>query len=67
MPDPLPFAEVVPLELGGQWIAWDDAGLKIIASGDSAEAATAAAKAAGVAEPIIEKAPPADSGFVGRL
>ena len=64
---PLPFAEVVPLELGGKWIAWDDEGVKIVASGDTVEEAKALATAAGVVTPILEKAPPANSGFVGRI
>ena len=67
MTDPLPLAEIVPLELGGKWLAWNDEGVKIVAVGDSADEAKAAAEAAGVVAPILEKAPSANSGFIGRI
>lgn len=67
MNEPLPLAEVVPLEFGGKWLAWDDEGIKIVAAGDSAKEVQAAAEAAGVVDPILEKAPSANSSFVGRI
>jgi hypothetical protein len=58
--------DVVPIELGGKWVAWDEDAIHIVGSGDSMEAAQAAARAAGVRRPYLEKVPPA-MPFVGRL
>ncbi len=46
-----------PLEYAGKWIAYDAAKAKIIASGDSFEAAYEAAHATGEAEPVFRKVP----------
>jgi hypothetical protein len=59
--------DIVPVELGGKWVAWDEEALHIVGSGDTLEEATAAAKAAGVNRPYLEKVPPANKAFIGRL
>ena len=67
MNDPLPIPDEVPAELAGKWVAWDDEALHIVASGDTVEEALANAREAGVAEPYLDKVPPAGMGFIGRL
>lgn len=59
--------DVVPAELGGKWIAWDDDAIHIVGAGDSPEQAIETARAAGVDNPWIEKAPPANAYFIGKL
>jgi hypothetical protein len=67
MPENQPSPDVVPSTFGGKWIAWDEEALHIVGAGNTADEAAAAAKAAGVDEPFLEKAPPADAGFIGCL
>lgn len=67
MSDELQFPDPVPAELAGKWVAWDDDALHIVGSGDTIEEAIASAQAAGVAEPYLEKTPPAGMGFIGCL
>jgi hypothetical protein len=59
--------DIVPVELGGKWVAWDEDALHIVSSGDSMQEAIDKAQALGVMEPYIEKVPPAGKGFIGRL
>lgn len=58
--------DVVPAELCGKWIAWDENALHIVASGDSMQEAIDKARVLGVIEPYLEKTPPARMGFIGR-
>ena len=58
---------VVPIEYAGQWIAWDQTGTRIVASGRTIEEALRAAEAAGEKEPVLAKAPKAGVHFVGGL
>jgi hypothetical protein len=60
-PDP------VPAELAGKWVAWDEDAQHIVATGDTWHEALANARACGVAEPYLDKAPPAGMGFIGSL
>jgi hypothetical protein len=60
-----PESEPVGAEYGGKWIAWDDDGLKIVASGDSLEQVREQARNAGVILPGLEFVPPSDRAFVG--
>ena len=62
----LPEAPVVPLEYAGLWIAWNHEHTRIIASGQTIEAACKAALAAGESEPILGRAPDAEIHFVGE-
>jgi hypothetical protein len=62
-----PEPEPVGAEYGGKWIAWDDEGLKIVASGDSLEQVRQQARTAGVKQPGLEFVPPSDRAFVGRV
>jgi hypothetical protein len=59
--------EVVGAEFGGKWIAWDDANLHIVASGETADAVKQQALTAGVREPTLEFVPPSDAAFAGGL
>ena len=59
--------ETVGTEYGGKWIAWDDDGLKIAASGGTYEEARDQALAAGVQVPGLEFVPPSDRAFVGGV
>ena len=56
---------VVPKELAGKWIAWNQQGTKIIASADDIRAARDKATAAGERDPIVDWVPPAHARFVG--
>ena len=66
MDEPLPIPDVVPAELSGKWIAWDENALHIVASGDTEQQAIDRAKQLGVDEPYLEKVPQA-ARFIGRL
>jgi hypothetical protein len=59
--------DIVPVELGGKWLAWDEDAIRLVGWGETEQEALAAARAAGVAEPYLEKAPPSDKGFIGCL
>jgi len=65
--EPLPEAPVVPLEYAGLWIAWDWEHTRIVASGQTIEEAFEAAIAAGEPEPILGRAPDAETHFVGGI
>jgi hypothetical protein len=71
MPDarrePTPERPIVPLEYAGLWIAWDRDHARIVASGQTIEAAFEAAIAAGEPEPILGRAPDAEVHFVGGI
>ena len=60
-----PQPETVGIEYGDKWIAWDEANLKIIGSGNSYEEAKEAGQATGTPDPIIEYIPPTDGAFIG--
>lgn len=61
----LPDRETVAAEFSGKWIAWDDEGKRIVASGETFEEARDQALAAGVKLPGLEFVPPLDRAFVG--
>lgn len=67
-PNGTPLAErpIVPLEYAGLWIAWNHEHTRIVASGQTIEAAYTAALAAGESEPILGRAPDAEIHFVGE-
>jgi hypothetical protein len=71
MPDerrgPVPERPIVPLEYAGLWIAWDRDHIRIVASGQTIEAAFEAAIAAGEPEPILGRAPRADEIATGII
>ena len=54
-----------PPEYAGQWVAWNEDHTRIIAHGEDLARVERDAFAAGCADPIFEKALPADSYFVG--
>jgi hypothetical protein len=56
---------IVPKKYAGQWIAWDFAGTKIIASGRSYKETLQTAKATGETRPVLEKIPDARVRFIG--
>lgn len=56
---------VVPREFGGKWIAWNQAGTKILAAADDLVTAEQAARQAGENHPRLEKVPRADVRIVG--
>lgn len=56
---------IVPKRYGGKWIAWDYAGTKIVASGDTLAAAKQAAEIAGEVNPRFEKVPHSDVRIIG--
>ncbi|MCI0334560.1 MAG: DUF5678 domain-containing protein [Planctomycetes bacterium] len=62
-----PEPELVGAEYGGKWIAWDDDGLKIVASGETLEQVREQAQSAGVKLPGLEFVPPSDRAFVGGV
>jgi hypothetical protein len=59
--------ETVGAEYGGKWIAWDDDGLKIVASGESLEEVRERALTGGVRLPALEFVPPSDRAFIGGV
>ena len=63
----LPKPETVGEEYGGKWIAWDDDGVKIVASGRTYEEARDEALTSGVKLPGLEFVPPSDRAFVGGI
>jgi hypothetical protein len=63
----LPDRQVVGPEYSGKWIAWDDDGLRIVASGQSYEEARERAIASGTQFPGLEFVPPLDRAFLGRV
>jgi hypothetical protein len=58
-------ARVVPIEYAGQWIAWNQRGTCIVASGRSLPEVAQAAAAAGEAQPVFAKVPKAEVHFAG--
>jgi len=64
-PELEPEGPVVPLELGGKWIAWSLDGSQIIAHADTFEECEEAALRAGATEIRFEKAPRADRPMIG--
>lgn len=56
---------IVPRKYAGQWIAWDFAETKVIASGRSYEETLRAAKTTGESRSILEKVPDARVRFIG--
>ncbi len=62
--EPLPESPIVPLEYAGLWIAWDRDHTRIVANGQTIDAAYKAALEAGEPKPILGKAPDADIFFV---
>ena len=56
---------IVPKQYGGKWIAWDYAGTRIVASGDTLAAAKQAAQIAGDVSPRFEKVPRSDVRIIG--
>ena len=58
---------VVPIQYAGQWIAWDQTGTRIVASGRTIDEALRGAEEAGEKEPVLAKAPKAGVRFVGGL
>jgi Family of unknown function (DUF5678) len=48
---------VVPIQYAGQWIAWDQTGTRIVASGRTIDEALRGAEAAGEKEPVLAKVP----------
>ena len=62
-----PEPETVGAQYGGKWIAWDDDGLKIVASGDTLEQVREQARSAGVKLPALEFVPPSDRAFIGAV
>jgi hypothetical protein len=63
--DSPPATPVVPHEYGGRWIAWDYAGIRILAVADELADAEQAARQAGEARPRLEKVPRSDVRIVG--
>ena len=53
----LPERPVVPIELGGKWIAWTFDGTRIVAHGDTLDECEQAADKAGETNPRFEKTP----------
>ena len=56
---------IVPIELSGQWIAWDFDETKVIASGTSYAEVKRTALATGEPRPVLVKAPQASTRFIG--
>jgi hypothetical protein len=57
--------QLVTEECSGKWIAWNEEGTKIIASGENPRKVRQEAIAVGETDPILETVPPSDSFFVG--
>ena len=54
-----------PVELAGQWIAWDRARTKIVAQGKEMADVHRAAVAAGHADAILQRVRRPDQAFIG--
>jgi hypothetical protein len=63
----LPDRQIVGEEYSGLWIAWDDEGIRIVASGKTYEEAREQALASGAQFPGLEFVPPLDRAFVGGV
>jgi hypothetical protein len=59
--------ESVDAQYGGKWIAWDDQGVKIVASGSTLQEVREKARVAGVKLPALEFVPRSDRAFVGGV
>ena len=57
-------APLVPIELAGQWLAWNEDRTKILAHGNNMAQVREQAVAAGCPRPILQKVPHAP--FVGN-
>ena len=55
----------VPHRYGGQWVAWTQDGLRIVAAGKTPDEVRAAAMRAGVKDIAYEWIPPAGERFIG--
>ena len=66
-PSPQQEPETVAAQYGGQWIAWDDRGLKIVAAGETLEEVRQQTLGAGVKMPGLEFVPPSDSAFIAGV
>lgn len=64
---PNPDPQTVDAKYGGKWIAWDDAAIHVVASGESLQSVREQALRAGVKEPGLEFVPPSDRAFVGGV
>jgi len=67
MSDPQPQRETVGAQYGGKWIAWNEDGLTIVASGETYDEAREASRAQGIPQPFLEFVPPSDAAFIGGL
>ena len=56
---------IPPAEMHGKLVAWNQAGTKIVASGETFSEVKAKAEAAGEQRPRYERIPPADAHFIG--
>ena len=56
---------VPPIEMHGKLVAWNRAGTKIIAAGETFAEVNKKVKDAGELCPRFERIPPADSHFIG--
>lgn len=59
--------EPIGAKYGGKWIAWDDAAVRVVASGETLEEVRKQAVEAGVKLPGLEFVPPSDRAFVGGV
>ena len=67
MSQPREEPQAVTAEYSGKWIAWNEAQTRIVASGETLDEAEEAAQKAGIEQPVMEKVPPLEGGFVGGL
>jgi hypothetical protein len=58
---------LVPRNLAGLWIAWNQGRTKIVASGRKLDEARQAAESVGELDPVLAKAPRADVRFLGDV
>ena len=63
LPEEIP--QVIPLDFGGQWIAWSADCLRIIAHGETLAKCQEAARQTGETDPCFQKAPRADAQLIG--
>ncbi len=58
---------VIPVELAGQWIAWDCGTEQIVAYGREIGDVMDSADAAGYPDAILERVPQPGVSFIGRI
>jgi hypothetical protein len=63
----LPERPIVPVELGGKWIAWTNDGSQIVAHGDTLDECERAAAEVGEKTPRFEKVPRSDVRIIGAI